>query len=81
MPEYVEIQLPPTITALFYIGVIVLIAILLLLLRINGRLSTLSYKMSKSSRSSKLAVMGYKLVLSASLALFPAGFPLSRDQS
>lgn len=55
MPEYVEIQLPFTITVLCYIGVIALIAILILLFRINGRLAALSYKLSKSSRSSKLA--------------------------
>lgn len=55
MPEYVQIQLPLTTTVLLFIGVITLVAILLLLLRINGRLAALSHRLSKNSRSSKLA--------------------------
>jgi hypothetical protein len=54
MPESVQIQFPLSITILCYVGVIALVAIFLLLLRINGRLTALSYRLSKNGRSSKL---------------------------
>ncbi|MFD2255841.1 hypothetical protein ACFSSA_04055 [Luteolibacter algae] len=51
----VSLQLPAAITILCYAGVILLLLILLLQFRISGQLAALSVRMSKESRSVKLA--------------------------
>lgn len=55
MPDSSEIQFPIVITTLCYCGVFLLVVILFVLLRINGRLAAFSAKLNRSSRSSKLA--------------------------
>jgi hypothetical protein len=55
MPPTLDPQLPLSIVILCYSAVILLLIILLILLRVSGQLTLLSYKLSKSSRSSRVA--------------------------
>lgn len=55
MPTPIVSQFPLSITILCYTAVFIMIVITVLLFRINGRLATLSARLSKSSRASKLA--------------------------
>lgn len=54
MPPSIEPEFPAAITALCYTATAVLIVILLLLIRINTKLTYLSAKLSRSGRSAKL---------------------------
>ena len=53
-PEPIEQTFPLALTILSYIATAVLVAILILLLRINTKIGALSAKLSKTSRAAKL---------------------------
>lgn len=53
-PEAAEVTFPVAITVLCYLATAVLVAILVFLYRIHNKLSSVSAKLSKSTRSAKL---------------------------